>query len=61
MKKSLVAMTILLFSAVLFFSELVAQGSDLEAPRAPKRERVTKLEQVLPPMPASWFVAPGAG
>ncbi len=48
MKKSFVAMTVLLFSAVLCFSEVVAQSSDLEAPRAPKRVRVTKLEQVLP-------------
>ncbi|MFB3141643.1 MAG: hypothetical protein ACE1Z2_02420 [Acidobacteriota bacterium] len=62
MKKSFVAVTLLLFSAVLCFGELAAQSSDLEAPRAPKRVRVTKLEQVLPNArilvrrPWSWLV-----
>ncbi len=62
MKKSITSMAVLLFSAVLCFSELAAQSSDLEAPRAPKRERITKLEQVLPNArilvrrPWSWLV-----
>ena len=42
--------------------ESVAQSSNLEAPRAPKRYRVTKLEQVLPNArilvrrPFSWLI-----
>ena len=56
MKKSITSMAVLLFSAVLCFSELAAQSSDLEAPRAPKRERITKLEQVLPN--EHWLIPP---
>jgi hypothetical protein len=49
MKGSLAWLTIVLLSSVLCSGEPVPQGgSDLPAPRAPKRVRVTRLEQVLP-------------
>ena len=63
MKGSLAWITIFLFSSVLCGGEPVPQGSsDLPAPRAPKRVRVTQLDQVLPNArilvrrPYSWLV-----
>ncbi len=63
MQGSLAWITIFLFSSVLCGGEPVPQGSpDLPAPRAPKRVRVTQLEQVLPNArilvrrPYSWLV-----
>jgi hypothetical protein len=63
MKGSLAWMTIVLLSSVLCSGGLAAQrSSDLPAPRAPKRVRISKLEQLLPNArilvrrPYSWLV-----
>ncbi|MCZ6484755.1 MAG: hypothetical protein O6826_03565 [Acidobacteria bacterium] len=62
MKRFFSAMAVMLFSAVLCFGELAAQSSDLEAPRSPKRYRVTNVEQLLPNArilvrrPWSWLI-----
>ena len=63
MKGSFARIAIFLLSSVLCSAELAAQrSSDLPAPRAPKRVRITRLEQVLPNArilvrrPYSWLV-----
>ncbi len=62
MKRYFSAMAVMLFGAVLCFGELAAQSSDLEAPRSPKRYRVTNVEQLLPNArilvrrPWSWLI-----
>ncbi len=55
-------MAMMLFGAVLCSGELAAQSEDLEAPRSPKRYRVTNVEQLLPNArilvrrPWSWLI-----
>ena len=75
MKKSITSMAVLLFSAVLCFSELAAQSSDLEVhgwwPGCARFWDPMFLEHPngsesrnwnrFYPMPESWFVAPGVG
>ena len=63
MKGSSAWIACVLLSSVLCSTELAAQrSSDLPAPRAPKRVRITQLEQVLPNArilarrPYSWLV-----
>ena len=62
MQKVFSAIAVLALITGLFVGELAAQSSDLEAARAPKRYRVTELEQVLPNArilvrrPFSWLI-----
>jgi hypothetical protein len=62
MQKILTVIAVLALMTGLLVGELAAQSSDLPAPRALKRYRVTELEQVLPNArilvrrPFSWLV-----
>ncbi|MCH8820197.1 MAG: hypothetical protein IIB03_07750 [Acidobacteria bacterium] len=62
MQKVFSAIAVLALITGLFVGELAAQFSELEAARAPKRYRVTELEQVLPNArilvrrPFSWLI-----